>query len=205
MFDLDGTLVDTMFLFADLAAEVMAQRHGDDPRSARARYLETSGIPFIKQLGVIHPGHAKNEAASEEFERRKRAITIRTPLDATTIAALDGLRQRGLRLVVSSNTGQDFVDEFVQLNAQDFELALGFDEPAGMAKGEPHVAATCRALQLSRDEIWFVGDSLKDGELAAVCRVAFVGRAGTFTRAQFEQALSGIRVVDHPAELLEML
>ena len=205
MFDLDGTLVDTMFLFADLAAEVMARRHGDDPKVARARYLETSGIPFIKQLAVIHPDHAENQAASDEFEVSKKEITARTSLDQRTHQALNDLRERGLRLIVSSNTGQNFVDEFVRGSGQTFDLALGFDETAGIAKGEPHVAATCQTLGLSRDEIWFVGDSIKDGELAHECNLSFVGRVGTFTRAEFTLRFPGVRVVEHPAELLEMI
>lgn len=205
MFDLDGTLVDTMFRFAALAAEIMTAQHGDDPKTACARYLETSGLPFIQQLEVMHPSHAGNRRASDEFEHRKRAITASTPIDERTKATLAALRAQGLRLVLSSNTGQGFVDEFIRQNAEDFELALGFDETAQLAKGEPHVAKTCDALGLSRDQLWFVGDSLKDGELAAQCGLAFVGRLGTFTRSQFETQFPGVRTVEHPEQLLEML
>src|SRR5262245_40281058 len=105
MFDLDGTLVDTMSAFADLAADVMTARHGTDRAEARRRYLETSGIPFQHQLEVIHPADPSNQAASDEFERRKRAVCDTTPMDDDTISGLEALRVLGYKLVVSSNTG----------------------------------------------------------------------------------------------------
>src|SRR5436190_23008458 len=111
MFDLDGTLVDTMGGFADLAADVMKARHGLEWAHARARYLETSGLPFCKQLEIISPGHAQNTPASDEFEARKLAVCEATSMDARTIAGLEALRAMGLRLVVSSNTGQAVVDQ----------------------------------------------------------------------------------------------
>src|SRR6185369_12439926 len=89
MFDLDGTLIDTMGGFADLAAEIMAARHGLDAVEGRRRYMETSGIPFRQQLEVIHPAHAQNDAASDEFEQRKRAVCDAAVMPEKTVAALD--------------------------------------------------------------------------------------------------------------------
>jgi phosphoglycolate phosphatase-like HAD superfamily hydrolase len=204
MFDLDGTLIDTMFAFADLAAEMMARYHGAEPGQARARYLETSGIPFRQQLEVIHPGHDHNQRASDEFEDRKRAITAVTYMDERTIAGLERLRERGLELVVSSNTGQPFVDEFVAKETVAFDLALGYDAAAGLAKGAPHVERTCSALSVTPPDILFVGDSLKDGELAEATEVSFVGRVGTFEAQDFQRRFPGVRTIVEIDELLEL-
>lgn len=185
MFDLDGTLVDTMPAFADLAAEVMSARHGVERTWARGRYLETSGIPFCQQLEVIAPGHAVNQAASDEFEARKLSVCEVTPMDAATVAALEALRARGLKLVVSSNTGQAVVDDFAAREAFRFDLALGFDPAVGLAKGRPHVERALDAFAATGDQLLFVGDSLKDADLADESGVAFVGRLGTFRREDF--------------------
>jgi beta-phosphoglucomutase-like phosphatase (HAD superfamily) len=112
MFDLDGTLIDTMGGFADVAADVMAKRHGLELAHARRRYMETSGIPFRQQLEVIAPAHADNDAASDEFETRKRIVAQTTRMTAETIAGLDELRRQGLKVIVSSNGAQHFVDHF---------------------------------------------------------------------------------------------
>lgn len=204
MFDLDGTLIDTMFAFADLAAEVMKRFFEDAPEQARRRYLATSGIPFRQQLEVIHPDDERNDGAANEFERRKRLICDSTPLDSTTRAALFELRRRGIKLVVSSNTAQHFVDEFVARERVPFDLALGFDDSRDLAKGEPHVKRTTCTLGVCRDDILFVGDSLKDGELAARAGVNFVGRVGTFDADQFTARFEGVNTVSSIAELASL-
>jgi phosphoglycolate phosphatase-like HAD superfamily hydrolase len=205
MFDLDGTLVDTMGAFAELAAAVMAQRHGLDRAAARRRYLETSGIPFHQQLEVICPGDARNPAASAEFEERKRAVCDATMMDAETVAGLEALRACGYRLVVSSNTGQPFVDDFARRERFRFDLALGFDAARGLAKGRPHVELACRELRVATGELVFCGDSLKDAELAEACEVAFVGRLGTFTRDDFRGRDPEAIAVGGILELAELL
>lgn len=205
MFDLDGTLVDTMGGFADLAARVMVAHHGADLADARRRYLETSGIPFCKQLEVIYPDHPANPAASTEFEARKLAIAEATVMDADTVAGLRGLRALGLEVIVSSNTGQAVVDEFVAREGFPFALALGFDPDRDLAKGEPHVARVCSALAIGRDRLLFVGDSLKDAELAAAASVAFVGRLGTFDADAFRQIAPHAPTVANVVELPALL
>lgn len=187
LFDLDGTLIDTMGGFADVAAAVMASRLGLDPATARAQYLATSGIPFRQQLEVILPGASGNQAASDEFEQRKRAVCESTVMDAETIEGLNALASLGLKVVVSSNGAQHFVDDFARRERFGFDLVLGFDSDRGLAKGRPHVDQVCRALGLRPGELLFCGDSLKDAELAASCDVAFVARLGTFSLEDFRR------------------
>lgn len=205
LFDLDGTLVDTMGGFADIAAEVMASRHGVEWGWARGKYLETSGLPFCKQLEVIFPGHPVNGEASDEFEARKLAVCEATSMDARTIEGLERLRTLGLKLVVSSNTGQTVVDSFVERERFRFDLALGFDPAQGLGKGRPHVERALATFGVAREELLFVGDSLKDADLADECGVPFVGRLGTFREADFRRRDAAAVCVPHVAELPGLL
>jgi phosphoglycolate phosphatase-like HAD superfamily hydrolase len=205
LFDLDGTLVDTMPAFADLAADVMRARHGLRFAEARARYLETSGLPFVHQLELIVPGHPANAAASAEFESRKLAVCRRTSMDGRTIAGLRALRDLGLSLVVSSNTGQEVVDEFVAGEPFRFDLALGFDPARGLAKGLPHIERTLSALGIGRDSLLFVGDSLRDADLAEQAGVPFVGRLGTFGADDFRRRDPDAVTIGHVDELPALL
>jgi phosphoglycolate phosphatase len=187
LFDLDGTLIDTMGGFADVAAAVMASRFGLDLAEARARYLGTSGIPFRQQLEVIRPGDPGNQDASDEFEAKKRVVADTTDMDDETVAGLANLARLGLKLVVSSNSAQHFVDDFARRSGFHFDVVLGHDAARGLAKGEPHVAHVCRTLGLGTSDLVFCGDSLVDGDLANACGVAFVARLGTFTLADFRR------------------
>ncbi len=185
LFDLDGTLIDTMGGFADVAAAVMHARLGLDVALARRQYMETSGIPFRQQLEVIQPGHPENQAVSDEFEERKRVVCDATRMDTATVAGLEALRALDLKLVVSSNGAQHFVDDFARREPFKFDLTLGFDASIQLAKGKPHVDHACHVLGLEARDLVFCGDSLKDAELATSCGVAFVGRLGTFALDDF--------------------
>jgi phosphoglycolate phosphatase-like HAD superfamily hydrolase len=180
-------LIDTMGGFADVAAAVMASRFGLDLAEARARYLGTSGIPFRQQLEVIRPGDPGNQDASDEFEAKKRVVADTTDMDDETVAGLANLARLGLKLVVSSNSAQHFVDDFARRSGFHFDVVLGHDAARGLAKGEPHVAHVCRTLGLGTSDLVFCGDSLVDGDLANACGVAFVARLGTFTLADFRR------------------
>lgn len=203
MFDLDGTLIDTMGALADLAAEKIAQRFAMPFDEGRRRYLQTSGIPFRQQLDVIFPGDPRNDETSAVFEREKRGICDAAQLPPEALAALEALRARGLKLIVSSNSAQHYVDEFAERAPFRFDLALGFAD--GLAKGEPHVARVCELLGVRREQILFVGDSLKDGELARGTGLPFVGRTGTFARERFAEACPGAPVIDDLGDLVALL
>jgi HAD superfamily hydrolase (TIGR01549 family) len=199
LFDLDGTLVDTMGAFADLAAEVMVERYGLLRRNARHLYLQTSGVPFAQQLEIIFGELAENRDAAAEFEARKAAVAGAAEMDGETRGAMESLRDAGVRLVVSSNGNQEHVEGFAARSGGLFELALGFG--AGLAKGEPHVALVCDALGARRERMAFVGDSLRDGELAAQTGLSFIARAGTFSRRDLARRFPDAPVVDSLGEL----
>ena len=203
MFDLDGTLVDTMGSFADLAAELMAARYEMSYVIARRRYLETSGVPFRQQLEVIFPDDPRNQATSDSYEARKGALCCDARMDDPTRRALHWLRQQGMHVVVSSNAAQHFVDDFADRSGFSFSLVLGFGD--GLAKGRPHVEAVQRDLRLGPDQILFVGDSLKDGELARQCGLRFAAHAGTFQPSAFWKKFPGSPVLDRIHDLCTVL
>jgi phosphoglycolate phosphatase-like HAD superfamily hydrolase len=178
LFDLDGTLIDTMDVFADVAADVMASHHRMDRRTARAAYLTTSGIPFFQQLEVIAPRDERNVAAAAEFERRKVEATRDVQPDPDAIEALTALRAEGIRVGVCSNNFQHQVDKFAAACPVPLDLALGFG--AGLAKGPSHFARACATFGCTLDALVFVGDSLADAELARGSGVRFVAKLGTF-------------------------
>jgi phosphoglycolate phosphatase-like HAD superfamily hydrolase len=203
LFDLDGTLVDTMQAFADLAAVVMTRRFGVALRTARKLYLETSGIPFLQQLEGIFGEHPSVVDAATEYEARKHAIAAAAEMDGATRAALENVRARGVGLVVSSNGMQKHVDRFAARSAGLFDLALGFG--GALAKGEPHISLVEKVLGVRRDRLVFIGDSLRDGELAEASGVRFIGRSGTFTRREMAARFPAVPVIDSVTELPALL
>ena len=193
--DLDGTLIDTMPILADLATDVLAEVYGMSRGLARDMYLATSGLPFIRQLDTICPGDARNPAASARFEAAKPARCNGARMTPDTRRALADLQARGTRIVVSSNNGVDNVASFARAADFRFDLVLGYDGN-GLAKGRPHIERAARAFGVTHADMVFVGDSLHDGEIAAREGLRFVGVAGTFSRERFALRFPGQLVVD---------
>ncbi len=200
--DLDGTLIDTMPVLADLATEVMVGMYGIARPLAREMYLATCGLPFISQLEDIFPGDARNPAASDLFEASKPARCNSARMPADTQAALVDLQRRGVRIAVSSNNGRANVEAFAASAGFPFDLVMGYGN--GLAKGRPHVQMVERAFGVGRGEMLFIGDSLHDGEIALVEGLSFVGLAGTFSKESFLLRFPGQPVVNRFAELLDL-
>lgn len=184
MFDFDGTLVDTMGDFAGLAGALIAEAYGGTADEGRAAYLRTSGVPFFQQLQLLFPDDPRNAALVAAFEREKLRFYEGLGLYPDVPPALAALAARGIATVVSSNNFQDVVDTFLAGQDVRFDLVLGFRD--GFHKGAPHFAHAIEALGVAREGLVFVGDSVRDAELADAAGVRFVARTGTAPRTAFE-------------------
>jgi phosphoglycolate phosphatase-like HAD superfamily hydrolase len=202
VFDFDGTIVDSMNAFADIAAAVIPRRHPMDSATARRRYLETSGLPFFQQLEAIFPGDPANAETAGEYERRKLEGYFDEPVFADAPDTVGHLRGTGVKVVVSSNNFQELVDRFVAGRGLSFDMVLGYRD--GFAKGADHFRHIESELGIPRGAITFVGDSLKDAERALDYGVNFIGKAGIFTREEFLAKFPGVRVISELAELKGM-
>jgi len=200
--DLDGTLIDSMPTLADLATEVMSETYGTPRILARELYVATCGLPFEKQLEEIYPGDPRNPGASAAFEARKPALCRGLRMNAGTRAVLTALKERQVKIVVSSNNGRENVEGFARHDGFPFDLVLGFG--GGLAKGGPHLDQAAVTFQAKRNEMLFVGDSLHDGVLAEQEGVPFVGVAGTFSFERFRLRFPKAPIVRRFEDLLEV-
>ncbi|MCG5053218.1 MAG: HAD hydrolase-like protein [Myxococcales bacterium] len=200
--DLDGTLIDTMPILADLATDVLEEVYGMDRKLARDMYLTTCGLPFIRQLDAICPGDGRNQAASDRFEAAKPARCNTARLTTETRWALEELRSRGVAVVVSSNNGTENVNTFVAHNRFPFDMALGYGN--GLAKGRTHVELAMKHFGVRREDLMFVGDSLHDGDIADQEELRFIGVAGTFSRERFVLKFPKHPVVDQFAHIPDL-
>ncbi len=206
IFDFDGTLVDSMGSFADLAADLMVRHYRVSWEQARESYLNTSGLPFFEQVELLFPGSHDNRQVAQEFELHKKKNYLSTPLFAEVPEALSQLKERGCRVVVSSNNGQEIVDEYLDhcsALSLSFDMVLGYRQ--GFSKGKDHFYHVLKSFSLSPESALFVGDSLQDAQKALSFGVDFVGRLGTFTRSHFQEAYPAVPVVHDLRELQEVV
>ncbi|MES1207283.1 MAG: HAD hydrolase-like protein [Pseudomonadota bacterium] len=201
--DLDGTLIDSMPVLADLATDVMVEVFGTPRALARELYVATCGLPFIRQLEEIFPGNRRNQHASDLFEGRKPARCNQIRMSTEVMRALNEIRARGVAVVVSSNNGTENVATFARNAGFAFDLALGFGD--GLAKGKPHIDRAAASFHAARSEMLFVGDSLHDGVVAEREGIPFVGLAGTFSYERFSLRFPHLPIMRRFGELPALL
>ncbi len=194
IFDFDGTIVDSMNQFADIASKVLNKYFGTPVEEARHQYFQTSGLPFFEQVALLHPGDAKNGAAAAEYEstKEKEYLFHKKFDDVTPMLAY--FKANGIKAVVSSNNFQGLVDSLVDKLQLKFDLVLGWQE--NFAKGRDHFEHVKKTLKCSIDEMVFVGDSLKDYDRAREYSIDFIGKTGTFSREDFKKHFADIVTID---------
>jgi len=203
IFDLDGTLIDTMPAFADIATDVITRYTTIPAEIARASYLNTSGLPFRSQVELIVPGSGDLDVMSTEYEQRKLMIPGKIEMSDDTVFTLSNLRRHGLGTAISSNNQQANVSKFSEAAPVSFDVALGYR--FGFGKGQEHIAQVCRHYNCGPRSLLYVGDSLNDAILARNCGVPFVALTRTFTEARFRTLDDRIPCISELSHLLNLL
>lgn len=200
IFDLDGTLIDSMGSLTHLATEILARTYALPAARARELYRQTSGRPFVEQVAQLFPNDARNAAAVEQFESTKRTQYLDTPAFPEVADTLALLRVRGDFLAVSSNNMQDLVEQIVKQQQLPVHCALGYHN--GVGKGAAHFAQIQSQSGSAGDTLHFIGDSLHDAALARELHIPFTARVGTFTHEEFTRAYASTRTITNLSELL---
>lgn len=203
VFDLDGTLVDSMRGFAGIASEVMARHHKCDRIWARERYLQTCGLPFPFQLEVIFPGDSRNKVAVLDYDRAKRESYSQAPFFKDAEPALTWLKSQGAVLAVSSNNDHDLMMSKIGALTPLFDHVAGFKPPAFL-KGAPHFEWISRQSGIPAKKMVFVGDSLHDGVMARDYGLKFIAKTGTFLAQDFQKQGIAMRVIKNLFDLAEI-
>lgn len=201
IFDMDGTLVDSMGHFADLAGEVIHRHYGAPQATAREQYRQTSGLPFAEQLESLYPGNGTNPTAVTAFETAKAARYLTMTPFPEVPQVLGRLRERGCVVAVSSNNFQSLVETYATTHALPIDIVCGWRP--GFAKGASHFLHVARVSGHDLASAAFVGDSLNDVSKAKAAGLDFIARTGTFAAAEFHTYDPTLPVIHSLEELLE--
>jgi pyrophosphatase PpaX len=187
LFDLDGTLVDSIAL---LMASMRHTFQGRNRQPSDAEWIEGIGTPLPKQLTP----YVESDEDRERLVNRYRTFQVENHdrLMARYEGVIDTLAllyQRGHPMAVVTSKGNAMMDRGLKfIGADDYiEVAIGYDS-VHIHKPDPYpVKAALEKLEYGADEAVFVGDSphdVKSGNAAGVITIAALW--GPFTRATLE-------------------
>lgn len=204
VFDLDGTLVDTMGDYGDMAAELMNKNFGTDFSVARANYFKTSGLPFEKQLRELYPDHGNTDPVADLFEDWKDGYLLDIPLPKETETLIRSWQESGLKVVISSNNLEVYVERMAE--SWPVDMALGYRPSDNYRKGEPHFATLEEEFSVSRDKMLFTGDSPNDARIALGCGVDFMALlTPEFVIEDFQKHMPNVKALKSLKEISDNL
>ena len=203
MFDFDGTVVDTMHDYAEIASMEMELIFGIKRKTARQLYLETSGEPFFKQLEIIFGANSKNLKCAENYEAKKKKFIKQVTLSDNNRKVLERIRNLGVSTAITSNNFQEIVDNFFINENNLFDIILGFKN--GMSKGPEQFNYVIDKFGIDRRYALFVGDSLSDARKALAFGIDFVAISGTLKQESFTSLFPTIPVVQSLEDLYSLI
>ncbi len=210
LFDLDGTLLDTLEDIADAMNRVLARHYYPTHPVASYRYFVGEGAPSLVRRVI--PEEARSEETVDrlyaefrsEYARNWKAKT--KPYDGVP-EMLDALVDRALKIAVLSNKP----DDFTRMCVEELLAEWRFDAVLGHHDGIPPKPDPTGALQIARDlgaapgRILYAGDSSIDIRTAIAAGMFPVGVLWGF-RGREELESSGARaIVEAPQDVLALV
>jgi len=209
IFDLDGTLLDTLQDLANSVNYALRQHAMPEHSLDDIRRFVGNGVRLLMERAVPDgAGNPQFEAAFATFRQyyMEHSLDTTRPYDGIP-ELLRALKQRGCRLAVVSNKMMAATQELCAHFFPEIEVAIGEHEAEGIRK-KPAPDTVCEALrQLGCDKqgAVYVGDSDVDIMTARNSGLPCISVLWGFRDRQFLTAHGATTFVSHPSELLGLL
>lgn len=145
IFDMDGTLVDSMPFWGNLAAEYLQDQGLPSPTAAQREAMKTmtmteSSAYIVEQFGVPC---TPQQAAADMNARMERHYREDVPLKPGVKEYLQSLQEKGVQMCVASATAQPLIQACLsRLGVADRFRFLLSCEDVGAGKSSPKVYLT---------------------------------------------------------------
>ena len=208
IFDLDGTLLDTLQDLANAVNYALRQHAMPEHSIDDVRRFVGNGVRLLMERAVPDgAGNPQFEAAFSTFRQYylEHSLDTTRPYDGIP-ELLRALRQRGCRLAVVSNKMMAATQELCAHFFPEIEVAIGEHEAEGIRK-KPAPDTVCEALrQLGCDKqgAVYVGDSDVDILTARNSGLPCISVLWGFRDRDFLTTHGAATFVSHPSELLRL-
>ena len=210
LFDLDGTLIDTIDDIGNAVNRVLLKKGFEKHSISSYRQFVGDGSKTLitRALPEEHRNEKLISACHKEFiEDYSRNIVVKTrPYDGIP-EMLDMLKMQGLKLAVLSNKSDFLTKKCVStvLSKWDFDVVLGQRDSVPL-KPDPHSALeVAEKLTIPPANFLYLGDTAVDMKTAVSAGMFPVGVLWGF-RTLKELKESGARaIIDEPLKVLDIL
>jgi phosphoglycolate phosphatase len=211
LFDLDGTLLDTLDDLGDSMNAVLAA-HGypTHPIPSYTEFVGDGVLVLVRRC--LPPGVRENDVVVNELVPQMRKEYSQRWKDKTRpydgiAELLDGLTSRGVRMAVLSNKPHPATVEVVShfFSRWTFDATLGARPDVPIKPDAGAALEVCRRLDIPASKFLYLGDTNTDMQTARAAGMYAIGVLWGFRTAE-ELASSGAdRLISDPREVFSLL
>jgi HAD superfamily hydrolase (TIGR01509 family) len=179
IFDLDGTLVDTVQTRIDAWSETFAEARIPTAREALAPLIGVDGKRLAREVAAL-AGQPISDERAEEIDKRSGEIYERRNSDPRPLPGVrelvDAIEARGLRWSIATSSRKDQVQTSVKALGLHHEPSIVDASHVEHAKPEPDLLLrAAEELGVEPGRAWYVGDSTWDMVAAVAAGMIPIG------------------------------
>ena len=205
LFDLDGTLLNTLRDLTDAVNHVMRTHNQPEHSMEDIRTFVGNGVRNLMRRAV--PGGEDNPLFEQQLAEdiayyRQHDRIYTSPYDGIE-AMLDTIRDNGLLVAVLSNKDEVAVRNLCEhFFKGHYDLALG-NTPNRPRKPDPAIVnAALEAFGIAAGEALYVGDSETDAATAEAAGVEYILVSWGFRDREILGRFNAKAIIDSPGELI---
>ncbi len=210
LFDLDGTLLDTLADIADSANRVLAG-HGYPTHPIDA-YRHFIGDGLVRLFGRVLPADQRGEEVIAECvggfrEAYAENWNVRTRRYEGVADLLDAATARGLKMAILSNKPHAFTRRCVDayLSAWPFQAVLGQRDGVPRKPDPAGAREIVERFEVAAEHFLYLGDTPTDMETALNAGMHPVGVSWGFRPVDELRAAGAARIIARPLELMDLV
>jgi phosphoglycolate phosphatase len=210
LFDLDGTLLDTL---KDIGASVNRVLEGKGfPTHELDTYRYFVGDGSVVLINRALPKEKRNDdvirtCLTEFLEDYGRNLNVKTKPYEGIPEMLDALNDRGLKMAVLSNKPHEFTKQCVTelLSNWNFDVVIGQRNGAPPKPDPAGALEVAKRLNIPPADFLYIGDSGVDMKTAVASGMFPVGVLWGFRSMGELKDNGSLALVDRPSEILSLL
>jgi phosphoglycolate phosphatase len=207
LFDLDGTLIDTLRDIAEAANAVLARHRFPTHAIPSYRTFVGDGVAMLMRRAL--PSHAQDQQLVDLCVRQFREAyeknwDVHSRVYDGVHPLLQRLAEARMPMAVLSNKPHEFTEKCVRryLSAAPFAVVLGQRDPLPRKPAPDGAQHIARQLGVAPGDVVYLGDSSVDMETARRAGMYPVGAGWGFRSRQELQDSGASVILDHPLELI---
>jgi phosphoglycolate phosphatase len=209
IFDLDGTLIDSLIDISDAMNHTLSSfGYPTHPYDAYKYFVGKGLMNLVKSCvppSILENPQIIRNCSEMMVDYYQRNLTNKTQLYPEIKELLDALTAKGIKMAILSNKADKLTKQICNdlLNEWQFEITMGATDGFPHKPNPESALFIAKKLDISPENILYVGDSNVDMQTAVAAKMFPVGVTWGFrTREELQNAGARL-IIDKPIELIE--